>query len=364
MIDIRNFVNINFERDKTSTENGSRPIVMLYSGASNQVTEKLIVGANSDCTKFYDDKGVEATIEAPIKKYVTIFFKNGGAKLQIKNGDMPKTADDFKKLPIENIVFAMVGLNSTTALKTYAPILAKLKGVYQKVLLCRDDTATLNTASTADGSDFIACKVSAIEGAEMSIAAYLSKIKAYQVGSPVDYDFTEEFGIEEDLSNTINYGKEDTSLAEIPFNFEMHIANKYLNIGGNTISGKDLVEQFVIIVMEQTTSESVFNTLSAKISGQAGVASIRTALASELDKFTSSGFLATDQVWTKPDLILPNALDDTKPSETVITKNTPLGTGYHIHMFRLAKDGRSAYAVVIIATTKGIRFVEVYGRAI
>lgn len=358
MIDIRNFVQIDIEADKTVSENGFRPTVALFCGTTES-TDSLLVGANSDFTEFYDEDGEAVTLTADTKRYAKIFFANGGARLAIKAGTI---AQGIASLSNDIIVLAQMGLTTATAKTNLGTALVGLKGINRKIVVCRDALASAPTLDSTAAGDFIVSKTSAITGAEMTICAYLSKMKPYVSGSPVDYDFTEEFEVAEDASTTLALG--NNSVTALPFNFEMRIANKYLNIGGNTISGKDLVEQYVIIIMEQLLTNRVFTALSSKLSGQTGLSAIRTAIASELDKFVNSGFLSTEQVWTKSDLILPNAVDETKPKETVITKNTPLGSGYHIHMFRLSGDGRKAYAVIVLATTKGIRFVEVYGKTI
>lgn len=367
MIDIRNFVKIDIEADKTASENGFRPTVALCfstafesSAKTDEKNEPVLVGANSDYSKFYDENGNEVNLAPTTVPYAKIFFANGGARLALKNGTI---ANKLASMGNDIIVIAQAGLSSSSAKTALGTTLSGLKGLNRKLVVTRDTLNDApNTLDTSVEGDYIISKASGVTGAEMSVCAYLSKMKPYKSGSPVDYDFTEEFEIAEDGSSSLNLG--NNSVTALPYNFEMRIGNKYLNIGGNTISGKDIVEQYVIIIMEQLLTNRVFTALSSKLSGQSGLSAIRTAIASELDKFTNSGFLSTEQVWTKADLVLPNAVDANKPSETVITKNTPLGSGYHIHMFRLSSDGRKAYAVIVLATTKGIRFVEVYGKTI
>ena len=116
--------------------------------------------------------------------------------------------------------------------------------------------------------------------------------------------------------------------------------------------------------MQQDLTTSVFKTLSTKISGQKGLAAIRTSISEVMDMFVNSGFLTTEKVWTSSDLVLPNKADGTKPNETIITKNTPISNGYYIHMFKISGDLRKAYAVIVVATNKGIRYVIVDGKAI
>lgn len=360
-IDIRNFVNININRNVQLTLDGSRPVVRLYS----TTFEGTLIGCNSDYTEFYTstDSTTAANItDAKDKQFAKVFFANGGCKLMMIKDALPTNADSLAKIPDEHIILATEADMTSDQIKTFAEVLSTLKGIHQKIFVNR-----ITTTPTTESS-FIVSKYSNIEGSEMAIAAYFSQIKFYENGSPVDYDFTKENitdadGKHDTLGKSLTFTDPDT-LIKNAFNFEMQVGEDYYNIGGNSTDGQDAVEQLGIIIMQQDLTTSVFKTLASKVYGQKGIAAIRTAMSEVLDNFVSSNFLITNQIWTKSDLVLPNKVDSNKPNETVITKNTPLSTGYIIHMFRLSTNLRKVYAAIVVATNKGIRYVEVDGKAI
>lgn len=353
--DIKNFVNVYIDRNVQVTMDGSRPTAILYSAKK----ECLLVGSNSDYTKFYTN--IENLTDAGLTdetdiQYAKIFFANGGCKLQMKTATLPT---DLTTIDNQYVIIGSEATITDANLKKFN----NLTGVNQKIFVNRITDTTITTKSS-----FIASKYSNVTGAEMAIAAYLTQIKFYAQGSPVDYDFTKENitakdGSHDTLGSSITIADPDTVI-NLGYNFELPVADDYYNIGGNTTDGNDLVEQFGLIVMEQDLTTSVFKTLSSKVSDQKGIASVRTTMSEVLDKFVNSGFLITSQVWTGNDLVLPNKADTNKPNETVITKNTPISNGYYIHMFRLSSSMRKVYAAIIVATNKGIRYVEVNGKSI
>lgn len=348
-IDVTNFVNVNIDRIVKVAETGSRPEVMLFSASS----KATLIGSNSDYTKFYDENYAEVTLKSADIPYAKYFFMNGGCKLTLTTDTLPTTAEEIKKLSTDVVILASVASISDKS------VFDKLEGIYQKIFVYR----VADNTSDKTSSNFLAYKVSPNAGAEMTIAAYLSQIKMYTNGSPVDYDFTKESLVTlEDHTNDLTFA--GTDIVKCPYNFNIKIADNYYNIGGNSTNGEDLVEQFGLIVMQQDLTTALFKTLSSKISGQKGIAAIRTSIAETLDAYVNSGFLVNDKVWTDSDLVLPNKADSSKPNETVITKNTPITSGYYIHMFRLSSDYRKVYCVVIVATSKGIRYIVLDGKAI
>lgn len=350
-IDIRNFVNVNIDRNVKLTISGSRPEVMLFSAKS----KLTLVGSNSDYTKFYKEDYSEATVNTSDLPYVKYFFMNGGCKLTLTTEALPTTQSGLEAISNDVVVLASTATITSTTLALFD----KLEGIHQKIFVMRQEATT--TAPTS--SNFIACKLSSNAGSEMTIAAYLSQIKFYENASPVDYCFTKESLVtNEDKSSDIT--ADSDTLIKTPYNFNIKIGDNYYNVGGNTTNGEDLVEQYGLIVMQQDLTTSVFKTLSTKISGQKGLAAIRTSISEVMDMFVESGFLTTEKVWTSSDLVLPNKADGSKPNETIITKNTPISNGYYIHMFKISGDLRKAYAVIVVATNKGIRYVIVDGKAI
>lgn len=359
MVKLNNFVNVNIDRNVQLSLSGSRGEVFLF-GAS---VDKTLVGSDSTFTNFYDKDAKEVTLNDNDKLYAAYFFRNGGYKLTLKTDKIPTTDSGFMALPIDNVILATE--ETDVNLDTLKDTLESLTGVYQKIFVTRTEKVDSTTDSTTiPSSNFIACIYSKNKGSEMMIAGYLSQIKMYQNNSPVDYDFTlVNFPTDknEDLSNDITISADN--LINYKYNFTMKIGDNYYNIGGNTTNGKDLVEQFGLIVMEQDLTTEIFKTLSSKISGQKGLSAIRTTIAETLTKFVDSGFLITNQIWTDNDLVLNNKV---KPGneEVVISKNTPISNGYYIHMFKISSDLRQVYCAIVVATNKGIRYIVVDGKAI
>lgn len=376
MIDIRNFVNINIQPSKITSVSGTRPKVMVF-GDANAENDIVITGANSNYDTFYNGT-TEVKLSGDELTYAQIFFKNGGSYLTFTS----KTADalfvdDNKKSLEDTIIFVKYSKDGETSLVDTSKEEGNFgnfddwttKGIYEKILIYRMTSASIGADTFKNATAQNVCvKVSDKLGYEMTIAGYLSHIDCYKADSIADYDFTQEYGVEEDLSDTLTSEvKDGESLQDIHYNFEMLVGGNYLNIGGNAIGSNgyhksfSIVERYVTIILTQNLTEAVFNALSTKISGDRGLGTIRTAMCAELDRYVESGFLITDKVWMNDDLVMANAVDSTLPNETIITKNTPISNGYWVHIFRLSKDDRKAYAFVILTTRKGIRYVKVDG---
>lgn len=386
-INITDLVNINIEKLQSAVDFGTRPIVTVYGVPGDAVTDiyepteeesespiyndLILVGASSDYNTFYEPGGEETERiknndkGTGVADYARIFFQNGGVELIFTARPLRDLFGDpdYKKQNLQNIIWVQYNYITNEAPKVDDNLKDLIgTGIYSKLLIYRyGPTVEVppELANNDDVSSSIIVKKSGVTGAEMAIAAYLSKMKVYD--KVTDYSFTEEFGIPEDLSNLMKptFGG---GIVNYRLNFEMQVGtNKYLNIGGNTLAGKPLVEQFVTVVLTQTLTDRVFDVLSAKLVGQKGLAAIRTAISAELDKYVSSGFLTTNKVWTSNDLIVDNPYYPDHP-ETIITKNTPLASGYYIHLFKLGFDGQLAYAFILLPTTKGIRYIKIDGR--
>lgn len=383
-INITDLVNINVEKLQSAVDFGTRPIVTVYGVPDDAVTDiyepaeegagtfndLILVGASSDYNTFYEPKGI-ATERiknndkgAGVADYARIFFQNGGVELIFTARPLTALSDPkYKKENLQNIIWVQYNYITNEAPKVDDNLKDLIgTGIYSKLLIYRYGPTVevpSELINNDDVSSSIIVKKSGVTGAEMAIAAYLSKMKVYD--KVTDYSFTEEFGIPEDLSDLMKpaFGG---GIVNYRLNFEMQVGtNKYLNIGGNTLAGEPLVEQFVTVVLTQTLTDRVFDVLSAKLVGQRGLAAIRTAISAELDRYVSSGFLTTNKVWTSNDLIIDNPLNSGHP-ETIITKNTPLASGYYIHLFKLGSDGQSAYAFILLPTVKGIRYIKIDGR--
>ena len=352
MIDIRNFVNVNIKSLEETREEGSRPWVLVYS--SGETNDFTAVGFNSTYDKFYGEDGKEIEgLEDDTMTRLAIFFKNGGSKITFKTDALP-TLEKFKnKNLIDNVIIVNLGDVSTFKEEDMDAL-----GIYKKMIVEKAMTKTEYDTLTIEKSSYQVITISNKVGTEMIVASYLSQIKVYE--SCPDFNFTNVVGLEEDLSDEITYGTEGEPLTDLPYNFEMLIGNNYLTIGGNATDGTPFVTTFVSIILTQTTTNAVFNVLKLKLSGNSGINKIRTALCEELNKYTNSGYLTTDEIWGYQDLVVKNQVNDN--SEVVITTNTPISNGYYIHIFKTSKNKQEVYIFLILATNKGIRYVKIDGR--
>lgn len=360
-------ISTNITYDTAISISSTRDTVLLYietlpSGVEDGM---LFVEKTTDVHK--DDEGKYSVIkdgesetttltitDSDFIRYLDTYFLNGGNKLLIKKGTIPTNVTSLKTLSTNYIVLVQYDTNGGFSSSKYANI-DTLTGVFRKIIVGR--------SSKQIATDELGCcavKVSNLVGAEMSIAAYLSQIDVYDSGKVNDYANTIETMFD-DESVTIDVS-EDTSLISIPYNFDMYIANEWCNLGGNLTNGESLVVEYILIIMQQTLTNALYRTLRAKVKGQSGVSALRTAMCAELNKYTSSGFLVTDRVWEKDDLTLSNPLDKTASKETIISKNTPISSGYYIHMFKLTNNRREVYSYIILTTNAGIRYVRVDGR--
>ena len=249
-------------------------------------------------------------------------------------------------LPDEEIVIAIAASNgesAATSLKLAESYNNQsnvngfgIYGVNQKIFLgAVDITQFLNNTSNyakADVDNF-ALKVGDLQkqiGCEMTIAAYLSKIDVYGINTIQDYAYTKEIldvsGYPDDLNTVVQ------SVLANNANITVEIANSVRNIGGNLTNGEDLVNKFTLIVLHQTLSQRVFNTLTQKIKGSAGITALYSTISQELNKYITSGYLTTDKVWTKEDLTLKY----NGRTYTLITQGTALIKGYNITILPLS----------------------------
>ena len=149
-------------------------------------------------------------------------------------------------------------------------------------------------------------------------------------------------------------------------NIDIILANQIRAAGGQLFGGLDLVNQYVLIVMQQTLQEALINALTVKLSGANGTAAIYNAIVTELDKYVQCGFLSAGN-WQNSDWSVTYNGD----SYTIIDANARLDKGYKVFVIPFAAltvaDIQAHKAPpVYIATSNayGIRKVTLEGEAI
>ena len=205
-------------------------------------------------------------------------------------------------------------------------------------------------------------KYSTVLGAEMTIAAYLSRVNVYRTNTVADYMFTQEAVTDEKVDDT-TFG----SILDENMNVDVYLAGAVRNMGGNLKNGADLINSYVKVILHQTLTERLLDLLTTKIKGARGLAQIYATIAQELEAYRSCGYLTTDKVWTDEDLTTTY----NGQTYTIITKGTPLLLGYSIKILPLSSltlvdktERKTPPIYVIIADQYGIRKITINGEVI
>lgn len=379
-IDIRNFVDINISTSRVSSISSIRERVVLFTNETALTSDVKIFKNLKEVEEAYGD----AYEDKVSYKYAKVYFESGGNELKAIYSETLSEATLLplvNNLPDEEIVIAIAASNgesAATSLKLAESYNNQsnvngfgIYGVNQKIFLgAVDITQFLNNTSNyakADVDNF-ALKVGDLQkqiGCEMTIAAYLSKIDVYGINTIQDYAYTKEIldvsGYPDDLNTVVQ------SVLTNNANITVEIANSVRNIGGNLTNSEDLVNKFTLIVLHQTLSQRVFNTLTQKIKGSAGITALYSTISQELNKYITSGYLTTDKVWTKEDLTLKY----NGRTYTLITQGTALIKGYNITILPLSSltdedkiKHKAPLIYVILADGYSIRKVVINGEVI
>lgn len=365
-INIKRFVDIDIKYHIPTAVSGSRDTVVL-------LTSEGIAGNNrifTSLAQFTADE-IYSKLETTLK-YVQTYFNNGGIKLDVRCGitTANEITEEVKKLDNEEIVVCYVGdfdaikqaATAQTAAEGTTGSITSVYGINQKIFVART-TMTQNLSSINN----FAVKYAQFEGAEMTIAAYLSKVNIYGNDSIRDYAFTVETFTSDEESQLSD---DDTLLGNVldyNLNVDMHLSGAIRNLGGNLTNGLDLVNQFTLIVLHQTVTERILNLLVQKLKGNAGIAAIYSVISEELGRYLTNGYLTTDKIWT----------DETKTivynnkTYTIIEQGTALNLGYQIVILPLNslsdedKAARKCPPIyIILADQYGIRIVTANGEII
>ena len=379
-IDIRNFVDINISTSRVSSISSIRERVVLFTNETALTSDVKIFKNLKEVEEAYGD----AYEDKVSYKYAKVYFESGGNELKaIYSETLSETTllPLVNNLPDEEIVIAIAASNgesAATSLKLAESYNNQsnvdgfgIYGVNQKIFLgavnITQFLSNTNNYAKTDVDNF-ALKVGDLQkqiGCEMTIAAYLSKIDVYGINTIQDYAYTKEIldvsGYPDDLNTVVQ------SVLANNANITVEIANSVRNIGGNLTNGEDLVNKFTLIVLHQTLSQRVFNTLTQKIKGSAGITALYSTISQELNKYITSGYLTTDKVWTKEDLTLKY----NGRTYTLITQGTALIKGYNITILPLSSltdedkiKHKAPLIYVILADGYSIRKVVINGEVI
>lgn len=380
-ISLENFVDVKIYTHPTSkriTDRDTYTILTTESG-SDGVYDSMTSKINE--TSSETDEASSEIGGTNNKAYAQMFFQNGGKRIKfvpIIKTDAQSIVDKVKTLDDNLIYFSVIGANGGIDLATAKDVAKKLDeaysnknkdavvndepvGIHRKILIARiSDTTGLDDKLITLHS--LAVKYSSDEGAEATIAAYLSKIKVYATNSVHDYCYTSENIKVSDVDDS-----KYTMLDGKNINFDYKIAGSVRNIGGNLTDGKSLINEFMLIVLQQTVTERLLALLGTKLKGSTAIARIRSTISDELNYYVKNGYLALDKVWTDEDW----DIDYNSSTYTIIESNTPLTSGYLVEILPLASisdEDRKAHKCppiyIVLADSWGIRKVSITGQVI
>lgn len=203
------------------------------------------------------------------------------------------------------------------------------------------------------------------KGVEMLAAAYLSKVKISDSGTIQDYAFTIEDMGQFPASSIISDNDIGTQLINSHFNFDTKLVNAVRNYPGDTVTGLDMMNYYIKILLTQDLTEAVMNLLASKIRfNQAGINRLSNAISQAMNAYISNGYLNTDYIWTGDDLVYNfNGVD-----YLICARNTPLVKGYKcviLPLTSLTPAQKEAHVLppvyMLFADQTGIRAVVING---
>lgn len=362
-IDLKRFVDINLKQHTAKSISGTRDTVALFS-PEGELGEVKTFTKLSDVT--YGDN-------TDTYFYLKWFFDNGGVKAKVYEGYAQASAITttvLKNLPNDEILVAYANEAATydnmKAIATSMNADSAFSGISQKLILTKAPSGSSVAMPTDDTANLIV-KYSTSVGAEMTIAAYLTKINVYKANSVFDYAFTKE-NVRLSPEGEPILDEVDDALFNVIIthnvNVDIMLANAVRNCGGNCKDGADVTNTFVKIVLQQTLTERLVDLLSQKIKNNSGIGKIYTTIAQELENYLNCGYLTTDKVWTDDDLIVTRNGEE----YVIIEKGTALTNGYIIKVLPMQslslteKAERKAPPIyLIIADQYGIRKITISG---
>lgn len=203
------------------------------------------------------------------------------------------------------------------------------------------------------------------KGIEMLAAAYLSQVRVNDAGTIGDYAFTIENVTDFFQNSLIENNDEGVKLVNAHFNFNTTLVNATRNYPGDTVTGNDMMNFYVRILLVQDLTEAIMNLLASKIRfNQSGINRLSNAISQQMNVYISNGYLNTDAIWTKDTLTYNfNGVD-----YVICTRNTPLAKGYRcviLPLSSLTDDQKEAHVLppvyLLLADQTGIRQVVIRG---
>ena len=333
--------------------------------------------------------GADGTKEKPFAPistdgYMAVFFGCGGKFLHVVydlQNDQQTLSDGtdvsvlcyteadngtLKELPLNEIVIfhdkavtpTIWGNSGTIESVDYS-----YGGIYQKVWI-NSTNATTTTVEQESGNVVKYTASANTDYIVATVAAYYSKINLNDERTIRDYAFTaENFLIDFDLggTNIVEFTETNNTVASCMAGnilVDTYLAGSIRNIGGNDLTGEDITNLVMRIILQQTVTNSLVTLLSSKIKlNMSGITSVKAAISNELLRYVANGYIDIEKVWQEDDLYIDN--------ELVATQNGTLPNGFAIHVSPISNDDVKNHRIpaiyILYGDSVGVRTIEITG---
>lgn len=339
--------------------------------------------------------GTDGTKEKPFAPistdgYMAVFFGCGGKFLHVVydlQNDQQTLSDGttvsvlcyteqggsnatLKELPLNEIVIfhdkavtPTVGGNSGTIGSGDEAVDYSYGGIYQKVWI--NSTHDVTTTIEKESGNVVKYTASAdTDYIVATVAAYYTKINLNDERTIRDYAFTaENFLIDFKLggTNIVEFTETNNTVAACMAEnilVDTYLAGSIRNIGGNDLTGEDITNLVMRIILQQTVTNSLVTLLSSKIKlNMSGITSVKAAISNELLRYVANGYIDTEKVWQEDDLYIDN--------ELVATQNGTLPNGFAIHVSPISSDDVKNHRIpaiyILYGDSVGVRTIEITG---
>mgnify|MGYP003419727015 CR=1 FL=1 len=394
-VNLRRFVDVNVRKTSRSTINPTRDTAVLFCSSYASITKTMTFVSAGYVSENYvlvaDDNTALTIAKADLATdefypYARKFFDNGGIKLEANHSDFTLAA--LQALGNEKMIVAKLGgltaadvaiIKSYNDASAYADtstsnVPTNAYGPSKKLFF--SNIAYASASKTFDKSAYTESNIAlkaGDAGIEMTAMAYLTKINVYGENTVHDYAFTIEAidGLSASTyagtSSNLVIDDDEVGLAmSSNILIDTILASQIRNVGGNLVDGNDLVNAYVLIILQQTLQEALINVLTTKLSGAEGTVVIYNAMVAELNKYVACGFLSTgnwdDEPWT---------VTYNEQTYIIIDAKERLTTGYKAYVIPYAamtsadiQAHKAPPVYVALNNAYGIRKITVEGKVL
>lgn len=333
-IALDNFVNVSITRRAFTSLDNLVYDTVVYCAPTTITTTGYVTntgssGANGTKAKPYSltDLNVAAPKagDKDLYEWAQRFFANGGKYIHVVKSLIATTlnlVDGTSIVTLDvpvNEIFLIDEANVSAA-AGYSDAFTKfaqLKGQHQKIWVTK-----ATTTDKLDGKP--EGYVAVYNNSTAYLAAYYTKFRIAEANNVKDYSFT-PVTVVKDLPITDAENNTLVTAMGNHYNVISYLAGSYRALNGDDINGNDLTNLFMRVVLQQTLATALINLLTTKIKlNSTGIASVKSVLTYELNRFVTNGYISTDKIWPEDDLYLDG--------ELIVAKGFSIPGGYTIHV--------------------------------